>query len=56
MPQRTCWQHGIRSSLEDELGRNTELIWLLKSLHTDHKAIAEFKGKRGTLRHEGTVV
>lgn len=41
------YQHGIRSSrkLEGELGRNNELIWLLKALRPDHKTIAEFRRK-----------
>jgi len=38
---------GIRSSrkLEIELGRNIELIWLLRDLRPDHKTIAEFRRK-----------
>lgn len=38
---------GIRSSrkLESELGRNVELIWLLRDLRPDHKTIAEFRRK-----------
>ncbi|MDP3057900.1 MAG: transposase, partial [bacterium] len=41
------YQQGIRSSrkLENELGRNTELIWLLGGLRPDHKTIAEFRRK-----------
>jgi transposase len=38
---------GIRSSrkLESELGRNVELMWLLRDLRPDHKTIAEFRRK-----------
>ncbi|MDP3058958.1 MAG: IS1182 family transposase [bacterium] len=41
------YQQGIRSSrkLENELGRNTELRWLLGGLRPDHKTIAEFRRK-----------
>ncbi len=41
------YYNGIRTSrkLEDELYRNVELMWLLKSLRPDHKTIAEFRRK-----------
>lgn len=41
------YEQGIRSSrrLEREIGRNTELIWLLRGLRPDHKTISEFRRK-----------